>query len=129
MKLTSDSGCFRCSPKSTQFRYGVSRNPRRNAFSGGTLSERPRAMLMAARSLGSPSSLFRSVPVTNSSISLPVCPDIPVTISPADCSGLRVPPFVNASGLRNPSSSGTESSPPSVPVRAIVSVSIECPNR
>ena len=71
-------------------------------------SERPRAMLIVAKSRGRPSRLLRSVSVTNSSSSLPTSSDIPMMMLPAassEVSGPAVPPLVYSGGLRNPLSS------------------------
>jgi hypothetical protein len=89
-------------------------------------------MLIVGRSSGRPSKLLRRVSVTNSSISLPVWSVIPIAMDPAASSGVScpaVPPSLNAGGLRKPESNGMLFSDPSAFVRAIVSVSIECPNR
>jgi hypothetical protein len=135
-KLISDSGCLRCSPKSTQLVYGRRRpspvrsdTARRKVLSDGIPSDRPRAMLIAARSIGRPSRLSRSVSVMNSSSSLPTWSVMPMTTSAAACAGVSRPPSVYAPGLRKPSSSVIEWSEPSARVRAMVSVSIEWPNR
>ena len=153
--MTSDCGCFRCWPKSDQLVYGASEASlvlalisRRTSFSGGMPSLRARAMLIAGRSSGRPSRLLRSVSVTNSSISLPVWSDEPITIG-ADrlprrvrrairVPGSRVDRRVskNSGGFRNAVSSGSELSfsvvEPSalwMLVRATVSSSIEWPKR
>lgn len=76
--------------------------------------------------------MLRSVSVTNSSSSFPVWSDMPITMLPAACAGLRSPadpPSVYAGGFRNPSRSEMSLLDPFGFVREIVSVSMEWPNR
>ena len=94
-KFTSDDGCLMCWPKSAQLVYGISwlspvlpYSSRRNGLSRGTPASRARVRLRVARSSGRPSRLFRSTCVTNSSISLPVWSDEPMTMAPAAASGV-----------------------------------------
>ncbi len=79
--------------------------------------------------------MLRRVSVTNSSSSLPVWSDEPMTMAPAAASGVYVlaPLWKNSGGLRNPLSSDTELSTlapeASTFSRATVSSSIEWPKR
>ena len=95
-------------------------------------SLRPRAMLMAARSSGRPTSVFRTEEVTNSSSSLPTSRLNPLMRLPAACaalSGPAVPPLLYARGLRKASNSRRLLSLPSALMRVTRSGSIECPRR
>ncbi len=99
MKLTTESGCFSPWPKSTQLVYGFSEDSPVSAYnwvrrllSEGTPVSCPRAMLRAARSRGRPSTLLRSVLVTNSSSSAPTWSVMPMAMLPAACSGVSVAP-------------------------------------
>ena len=86
MKLTSDSWCRRPWPNSNQFAVRRQRrvlgSARRAAgapsLRPGMPSLRPRAMLIAGRSSGRPTSVLRTDEVTNSSSSLPTCFDRPL---------------------------------------------------
>jgi hypothetical protein len=121
--------------KSAQLLYGFNaelfvsaKNCLRASFSDGTPASRARAMLIAARSSGRPSRLLRSAPVTNSSISLPTCRDMPRKTLPAAASGEEYPALY-AGGLRKAWISERLFEVPSAFFRSTVSVSIEWPNR
>ncbi|MCY1290903.1 hypothetical protein D9M68_710610 [compost metagenome] len=91
-------------------------------------ASRPRAMLMVARSRGSPSRLLRSASVTNSSISLPCWRVVPRTMAPAAASA-SAPLSANASGLRKAAIKPISLLTKFGSRRSMVSVSIEWPKR
>ena len=124
---------------SAQLWYGAraelpdsSKNARRAPLRPGMPVSRARAMLIVARSRGSPSRLLRSASVTNSSIWLPTWRDMPRTTAPAAWSGVNVPavpPLKNSGGSRKASMSPMSLLLPSAFFRATVSVSMEWPKR
>ena len=86
-------------------RWVAAKNCFRATFSDGMPSLRPRAMLIAGRSSGRPTSVFRTEEVTNSSSSLPTWRTVPRTMltrrPAAAVSGVPVPPSLYRAGLRN----------------------------
>ena len=85
-------------------------------------------MLIAARSSGRPTSVFRTEEVTNSSSSLPTCRESPRMIAPAAAaagSGPAGPPSLYFCGERNALSSRMLFVDPSVLMREMTSGSIE----
>ena len=123
MKFASDSGWRSELPKSNQFAYGLSSKSERTSFSDPIPESRPRAMLSVARSSGIPSRLLRRSLETNSSISLAVCPDMPLASPPtASCAVMCDPfgPVLNFSGLKKELKSVSEYGVPSAAVRSIM---------
>src|SRR2546423_10738924 len=96
-KFGHDSGCLRPSLNSIQLAYGIIaeslvrvKNCFRATFSPGTPSLRPRAMLIAGRSSGRPTSVFRTEEVTNSSSSFPTWRTTHRLIEPAASAAVSV---------------------------------------
>ena len=104
----------------------AAKNCSRALLSDGTPVSRPRAILIAARSRGSPTRLLRKAPVTNSSISLPVCRVMPRMIEPAMTSASALP---NSTGLRKASIRPMSLDCMSKLNRSTVSLSMEWPKR